>query len=70
MRKVKDFLKTTILGGLFVLLPVILPLALGVIIGSPLGVMLGEKLSAQKITIIFLAMTTLVIIEKIIAIAL
>ncbi len=50
------------------LLPVILPLGIGVIIGSPLGVLLGEKLSSRKITIIFLVMTIIVIIEKLVTI--
>jgi uncharacterized membrane protein YfcA len=53
-----------------ILIPVILPLGIGVIVGSPLGVLLGEKLSSRNITIIFLIMTTIVIIEKIVAIAL
>lgn len=53
-----------------ILLPVIIPLGIGVIIGSPLGVLLGEKLSSRNITIIFLIMTSIVIIEKVIAITL
>lgn len=53
-----------------ILLPIIIPLGIGVIIGSPLGVLLGEKLSSRSITIIFLIMTSIVIIEKIVAIAL
>ncbi len=48
-----------------ILLPVIIPLGIGVVIGSPLGVFLGEKLSSKSITIIFLVMTTIVILEKI-----
>jgi uncharacterized membrane protein YfcA len=51
-----------------ILLPVIIPLGIGVVIGSPLGVMLGEKLSSRTITIIFLLMTSVVIVEKIISI--
>lgn len=47
-----------------ILLPVIIPLGIGVIVGSPLGVLLGEKLSSRTITIIFLVMTTVVILEK------
>ncbi len=53
-----------------ILLPVIIPLGIGVVIGSPLGVLLGEKLSSRNITIIFLIMTSIVIIEKLVAIVL
>jgi uncharacterized membrane protein YfcA len=53
-----------------ILLPVIIPLGIGVVVGSPLGVLLGEKLSSRSITIIFLIMTSIVIIEKIVAIIL
>jgi len=53
-----------------ILLPVIIPLGIGVVIGSPLGVLLGEKLSSRTITIIFLIMTSVVIIEKLVAIVL
>lgn len=47
-----------------ILIPVIIPLGIGVVIGSPLGVILGERLSSRAITIIFLVMTTVVILEK------
>ncbi len=53
-----------------ILLPVIIPLGIGVVIGSPLGVLLGEKLSSRNITIIFLIMTSIVIIEKLVTIVL
>jgi uncharacterized membrane protein YfcA len=49
-----------------ILLPVIIPLGIGVVIGSPLGVILGERLSSRTITIIFLLMTSVVIVEKIV----
>ncbi len=48
-----------------IIFPLILPLAVGVLIGSPLGVITSEKMSSRAVTITFLIMVSMVMIQKI-----
>jgi uncharacterized protein len=47
----------------------ILPLSIGVVIGSPLGVLSTEKVSPRKITVLFLLLTSLVLLRKLMELA-
>jgi uncharacterized protein len=48
-----------------IVFPMMLPLVLGVIIGSPLGVIVSQKMSSRTVTLLFLAMVAIVMIQKI-----
>ena len=49
----------------YILVPVALPLSIGVVIASPLGTGLSDKLSSKTITLIFLAVISIVLLRKI-----
>jgi uncharacterized protein len=49
-----------------IIFPMMLPLVIGVIIGSPLGVITSSKMSSRAVTITFLIMVSMVMIQKII----
>jgi uncharacterized membrane protein YfcA len=48
-----------------IVFPMMLPLLLGVIIGSPLGVIISHKMSSRAVTLLFLTMVAIVMIQKI-----
>ena len=48
-----------------IVFPMMLPLLLGVIIGSPLGVIVSHKMSSRTVTLLFLTMVSIVMIQKI-----
>ena len=47
----------------------VLPLSIGVIVGSPLGVISGNKIKPRTITVLFLLLTSLVLLRKIMELA-
>jgi uncharacterized membrane protein YfcA len=42
-----------------------LPLIVGVLIASPIGVLVSEKMSSRTVTLLFLGMVAIVMIQKI-----
>lgn len=52
-----------------IIMPMMLPAAVGILIGSPIGVVVGEKASHRLISILFLLLLSIVIIQKILAFA-
>jgi uncharacterized membrane protein YfcA len=48
-----------------IIIPLIIPIVIGVLIGSPLGVITSNKISARAVTLIFLAILSIVSIQKI-----
>lgn len=48
-----------------IIFPMMLPLAMGVVIGSPVGVVVSEKMSSRAVTLIFLIMVSIIMIQKI-----
>jgi uncharacterized membrane protein YfcA len=48
-----------------IIFPMMLPLVTGVVIGSPIGVAVSEKMSSRAVTLIFLIMVSIVMIQKI-----
>lgn len=48
-----------------IIFPMMLPLIIGVVVGSPLGVIISEKISSRAVTLIFLIMVSIIMIQKI-----
>lgn len=48
-----------------IIFPMMLPLVIGVVIGSPVGVIVSEKMSSRAVTLLFLTMVGIVMIQKI-----
>ncbi len=48
-----------------IIFPMMLPLVIGVLIGSPLGLIVSGKMSSRAVTITFLIMVSIIMIQKI-----